>query len=305
MHKTVFFNDWIREWLNEKSKYVKESSLALYRLNIRAHLIPYWGETNMREITDDMIQTYVRQLSGEGKSPRTIRNILTILTGSLNHAMVKGVIRSKKFHPVFPSSDTEKNQDVFSVREQKRLTEAIESSENSKVLGIALCLFTGIRIGELCGLRWGDVDMENRVISVTQTIQRVVAGEKTRLLISSPKTRTSLRKIPISDRLFSLLRSFTTEVPEHYVLTSSPRPTEPAVYRRFFNAFLKKNGIRKVKFHALRHTFATNCVNGGAEYKTLSSILGHSRIGTTLNLYVHPQMEQKRACVELAADILK
>jgi integrase len=170
-------------------------------------------------------------------------------------------------------------------------------------LGILICLNTGMRIGEVCALTWEDVDTRQGVIRVSKTIERiyVIDGEDkhTELIISTPKTKNSNREIPMTKDLLKVLKPLKAIVNgEYYVLTNDANPTEPRTYRNFYKQLLRKLDIPVLKFHGLRHSFATRCIESQCDYKTVSVILGHANISTTLNLYVHPNLEQKKRCLD-------
>lgn len=170
-------------------------------------------------------------------------------------------------------------------------------------LGIFICLSTGMRIGEICALTWEDVDLERGIITVSHTLERLYIVENgrryTQLNLDTPKTQNSQREIPISKELMKMLRPIKRIVNERfYVLTNDSKPIEPRTYRNYYKKLLQELKIPKLKFHGLRHSFATRCIESNCDYKTVSVILGHSNISTTLNLYVHPNMEQKKKCID-------
>jgi len=158
-----------------------------------------------------------------------------------------------------------------------------------------------LRIGELCALRWEDFDFKNGVIHISKTLQRVYdpnSTPKTKIVISSPKTLTSNRDIPLSLKMTEFISKLEINK-MGYVLTNEDKYMEPRTFRKFYTHFLERHGIVTLNVHCLRHTFATRCIENGGDYKSVSEILGHTTINTTLNMYVHPQLEEKRKCVEL------
>ena len=170
-------------------------------------------------------------------------------------------------------------------------------------LGILVCLSTGLRIGEVCALKWSDINMDTGLLHVNRTIERIyiVDSDKphTEIVINTPKTKNSLREIPLSKELVRIFKSLMKVVnKDYYVLTNNTKPTEPRTYRNYFNKLLKQLDIPRLKFHGLRHSFATRCIESHCDYKTVSVLLGHADISTTLNLYVHPNEEQKRNCID-------
>lgn len=177
-------------------------------------------------------------------------------------------------------------------------------------LGVYICLSSGMRIGEVCALTWEDLDTEKGVISVNRTIQRIYMIEdgkrKTELILDTPKTKNSIREIPISKDLLRILKPFKKIVnPSFFVLTNDIKPTEPRTYRSYYKNLMEHLKMPDLKFHGLRHSFATRCIESNCDYKTVSVLLGHSNISTTLNLYVHPNMEQKKKAIEQMFKTLK
>lgn len=160
-----------------------------------------------------------------------------------------------------------------------------------------------MRIGEICALRWRDIDTDSGVINVRQTIQRIYLIEanvrRTELVLGTPKTKNSIRDIPMTKDLIKLLKPLKRVVNESFfVLTNDRKPTEPRTYRNYYKQFMRELDMPDLKFHGLRHSFATRCIESRCDYKTVSVLLGHSNISTTLNLYVHPNMEQKKRCID-------
>ena len=179
----------------------------------------------------------------------------------------------------------------------------IQSHFTFKNLGIYICLTGGLRIGEVCALQWKDVDIERGVLMIRKTVERVyiLDGDQrhTELMIGHPKTMNSVREVPMTTELYRMLKPFRKVVnPDFYLLTNEPYPTEPRTYRNYYKRLMEKLGIPQIKFHGLRHSFATRCIESNCDYKTVSVILGHSSINTTLNLYVHPNTEQKKKCID-------
>jgi integrase len=167
-----------------------------------------------------------------------------------------------------------------------------------------------MRIGEICALRWSDINIETGTISINHTIERIyiIEGEKrhTKLVMSTPKTKNSIREIPMNQELLDLVRPHKKAKNNNYfVLTNNAKPTEPRIYRNYYKQVLKQLDIPNLKFHGLRHTFATRCIESQCDYKTVSVLLGHANISTTLNLYVHPNLDQKRKCIDKMFEHLK
>jgi integrase len=163
-----------------------------------------------------------------------------------------------------------------------------------------------MRIGELCAIKWSDIDLKNRTLTINKTIQRIYLSENsmryTKVLIGSPKTQSSNRTLPLSSTIVPLLQKLV-QSPETYLLSATRKPIEPRNLRACYERLLRQLDINFVNFHSLRHTFATRLIEAGIDPKTVSSLLGHSSVSTTLNLYVHPQMEQKRLAVEVLNEL--
>ena len=170
-------------------------------------------------------------------------------------------------------------------------------------MGIVFTMFTGVRIGELCGLRWGDVDLENGYVHIRRTVERIAnldrnTQSKTKVILSEPKTENSIRTIPLPSCLIEYIKTFKSN-DDRYLLTATKKYTEPHTYYSRYKTFLRQNDLGDYTFHELRHTFATQCVDMGFDIKSLSEILGHSNVTTTMNLYVHPTLQMKKRQMDL------
>lgn len=307
----MLYSNWIVKWLQRKEQLVKESTFAAYSNIVVNHLLPKFGEMKLEQITEEVIQNYVFELLKHGRldgsggmGERASKDIVIVLKNTLRDAMRAKLIKTSVLEIRFPSFNCQCKVKVLSPAEQKLLCDAIASNVTTKSAGIFLSLHTGMRIGEVCALRWRDVDMDDRMIHINHTLQRVYKKDlsgagKSKLLLSTPKTKTSRRSIPISKSLFAVMKELSPSCPDMFFLSGSEKMVEVRTFRTFFETFLLRNGIEKFNFHVLRHTFATRCIAAGADCKTVSELLGHATVNMTLNLYVHPRMEQKRNCVEL------
>jgi integrase len=207
------------------------------------------------------------------------------------------------FEIQFPTERETRGMEVLSKANQKKIMAHIREHFTFKNLGIYICLNTGMRIGEICALTWDDIDTDAGIIRIRKTIQRIYIMEygsrRTELLFDTPKTKNSIRDIPMTKDLLKILKPVKGLVNgRFFVLTNDAKPTEPRTYRNYYNSLMADLGIPALKFHGLRHSFATRCIESNCDYKTVSVILGHSNISTTLNLYVHPNLEQKKKCIE-------
>lgn len=191
---------------------------------------------------------------------------------------------------------------MLTVAQHKKILEYIKQNFTFRNLGIYISLTTGLRIGEVCGLKWSDMNIESGTITISRTIERiyVVEGEtkRTELIVNTPKTTNSNREIPMNKELLSMVKPLMKVVNSNfYMLTNDEKPTEPRTYRNYYHKLMAQLEIPKLKYHGLRHSFATRCIESNCDYKTVSVLLGHANITTTLNLYVHPNMEQKKRCI--------
>lgn len=287
-------------WKVDKKMYVKKSSYAAYALLIENHIVPSFGTLN--ELEEAEVQAFVFQKLEQGLSQKTIKDILIVLKMILKFGAKHNWIVYKPFDIQYPTEREKQTLEVLSRENQKKLMQHIQKHFTFKGLGIYLCLSTGMRIGEVCALRWEDIDVDSGVVKVSKTIQRIYNIEndirKTELVLDSPKTVHSIREIPLSMGLLKLLKPIKKIVnPNFFVLTNDIKPTEPRTYRSYYMKLMKELGMPKLKFHGLRHSFATRCIESNCDYKTVSVLLGHSNISTTLNLYVHPNFEQKKKAI--------
>lgn len=301
MVKEKTINQITEEWKEEKKKYVKKSTYAAYQLLIQNHIKPYFGD--LYEVNEEKVQQFVFDKLDAGLSEKTIRDIIIVLKMILKFGIKNGYLEYIQIDAKFPSKQEKKDLDVLSKADQKKFMEHLRNNFTFKNLGIFICLSTGMRIGEICGLRWCDVDTVEGVIKVRHTLQRIyiIEGETrhTELLLDTPKTANSVRDIPMSNELLKMLKSLNKVVNEnYYVISNDIKPIEPRTYRNYYKKLCKQLDIPELKFHGLRHSFATRCIESKADYKTVSVLLGHSNISTTLNLYVHPNKEQKKKTID-------
>lgn len=301
MVKEKTINQITEEWKEEKKKYVKKSTYAAYQLLIQNHIKPYFGD--LYEVNEEKVQQFVFDKLDAGLSEKTIRDIIIVLKMILKFGIKNGYLEYVQIDVKFPSKQEKKDLDVLSKADQKKFMEHLRNNFTFKNLGIFICLSTGMRIGEICGLRWCDVDTAEGVIKVRHTLQRIyiIEGETrhTELLLDTPKTANSVRDIPMSSELLKMLKSLNKVVNEnYYVISNDIKPIEPRTYRNYYKKLCKQLDIPELKFHGLRHSFATRCIESKADYKTVSVLLGHSNISTTLNLYVHPNKEQKKKTID-------
>ena len=298
----------IKLWENDKKLYVKKSTYSAYLLLIENHINPYFADKE--QITEEDVQKFVLTELRKGLSQKSIKDIIIVLKMILKFAVKQKLLAYNEIEIKFPTVGEKTDLEVLNKNDHKKIINYLQENFTFKNLGIYICLSTGMRIGEICGLLWSDIDMENGIIKVRRTVQRiyVIDGETrhTEILIDTPKTKNSIRDIPMTTELYKIIKPLKKVVNnDFYVITNEAKPTEPRTYRNYYERLIKRLGIPKLKFHGLRHSFATRCIESKCDYKTVSVILGHSNISTTLNLYVHPNMEQKKKCIDQMYRALK
>lgn len=299
IHKTI--REIAAAWKEHKRPYVKQSTMAAYVLILENHILPTFGEDN--SLTEQSVQAFVLHKIESGLSTKSVKDILIVLKMVMKFGVKKEWMTYYEWDIKYPPSSENKVLDVLSVTNHRKILNHIQSHFTFMGLGIYISLSTGLRIGEICALKWSDINVTDGILTVNRTIERIyiIEGEKkhTELVINTPKTKNSCREIPMNKELLGMLKPLKKVVnDDYYILTNDERPIEPRTYRNYYKRLMEKLDIPKLKYHGLRHSFATRCIEVGCDYKTVSVLLGHSNISTTLNLYVHPNMEQKKRCID-------
>lgn len=311
----ILYRDWIYEWLIEKKEYIKESTYANYSNNIFNHIIPKLGNIYIQDLNHKTIQDFLLNLFKSGRkdgtgglSEKTIKDIAIIIKGSLRKAINEEKIRHFELTFNYPKDNKDSKIYILSKHEQNKLTNYVLENLTSRNIGLLISLYSGLRIGELCALQWNDIDFKKNILSVNKTIQRVYIKDKdnniSKVIITTPKTKNANREIPINKKFLELLKKLKTKG-DDYIITGSGKYLEPRTYRKYFNKVLKQVKIKQFNFHSLRHTFATNCISLGVDYKTVSELLGHANVNITLNLYVHPRLSQKKKCIDMICKVFQ
>lgn len=311
----MFYKDWIYNWLIEKKDYIKESTYANYSNIIFNHIIPKLGNYKLSELNHQIIQSFLLELSKSGRkdnkgglSEKTIKDITIIIKGSIKKAINEKKIEYMELTFNYPKDNKENKIYILTKNEQNKITNYVLDNLSSKNIGLLISLYYGIRIGELCALKWSDIDFKKSILKINKTMQRIYIKDKeqnySKVIITSPKTKNSNREIPINKDFLEILKTIKTDS-NNYILTESDKYMEPRTYRKIFDNILEELKINHFNYHALRHTFATNCISLGVDYKTVSELLGHANVNITLNLYVHPRYSQKKKCVDLICKIFQ
>ena len=313
--KRILYKDWIYTWLLEKKDYIKESTYANYSNNIFNHIIPKLGNYYLNELNHKVIQDFLLELSKNGRkdnngglAEKTIKDITIIIKGSIKKGINEDKIKHIELTFNYPKDNKENKLYVLTKREQNKITNYVLENINSRNIGLLISLYSGIRIGELCALKWEDVDFKKNCLTINKTIQRVYIKDKnkniSKVIITTPKTKNANREIPINKDFLEILKKVKSDK-KHYILTGNEKYIEPRTYRKYFNKVLDELKIKHFNFHSLRHTFATNCISLGVDYKTVSELLGHANVNITLNLYVHPRYSQKKKCIDLVCKVFQ
>ena len=301
-----------KRWISLNEVEWKYSTLARYRGLLDLHIIPIIGEISVSEINNNTILELTHRLiSGEINnhhlSKKTVSMALSVIKNILDFSeefLGEEIqhIRFIKFRDDF------RPLRVLSSNEQDHLTRIILSDLDRKNAGILLALYTGIRIGELCALRWKNISLKDRTIIIESSMQRIqLKGDSahTKVVVSSPKSNSSFRRIPLPANLCRLISAFRSEDDAYFLTGFSNTYVEPRTMQNRFKTICQKADIANASFHCLRHTFATRCIELGFDVKTLSEVLGHSSVGMTMNRYVHPSFEHKRKSMNMIGNMLK
>lgn len=297
----MLYKQYLKDWLNNQKIYLKYSTYTNYFNIIHNQIIPNIGNYEMDKLNEEILQNFILNQIDHGRvdkkggiSHKYAKDIITVLKLTINH----------NFKIALPYENP-KEVEIFDKDNQITLINYLQSNINHKNFGILLCIHTGIRIGELCALKWSDINLSSKLLNINKTMIRTYTKEDgSKLNITPPKTRSSLRTIPLNSWIMQYANLLQGQ-DDHYILTNKENHIEPNKYRLYYNKLLKKLELPHLTFHALRHTFATRCIECGCDYKSLSELLGHSNVSITMNIYVHPQMELKRKCVEMLSDFYK
>ena len=275
-------------WLDSKFS-IKDSSYTNYYSIIYSKIIPFLKDKKIDELNEKLIFEFIKSLQEEKLGNKRIKDILIVFKQFLDYKNIniKFEMPKVKRNNIITLNDKE-----ISIIEKEAI-----NTDDIKVFAILLVLFSGLRIGELCALKWKDIDIQNKVIHINKTLIRVKnkdksCKQKTKIIIDTPKTQNSIRNIPINNQIIPYLKKFKKD-DNCYLLTGEIYYITTKKYYMFYQKFLKKINFKKYNFHVLRHTFATRSLLCGIDIKTLSEILGHSSVKTTLELYVHVKDSEK------------
>jgi integrase len=286
-------------WKAESAARLKRSTAAEYAVVAERRIRPRLGALPAGDVGQAEAAKLIGGLNDAGLAPSTVRLAASVLQSILDYRGQCGVAAGAVKVSRPPEGRTEAR--VLDASEQAALEKYVLSLSDGAALGVYICLHTGLRVGEICALQWRDVDVAAGTLTVRRTVQRISADGGTQLIVDAPKSRSSRRTLPLSPKAAALIRS-RAGAAETYVVTGTGQPMDPRTMQNRFKRMLSGAGVADANFHALRHTFATRCIERGCDPKTLSDILGHADVSTTLNVYVHPSVERMRSCMALLDD---
>jgi len=313
--KSLTYNELLDSWLHSMNLNTKESTQARYAHLIATHIKPQLGAYEVSQLSTEVIENFIEQQLMDGRldnkgglSSKTVIDILTVIKSTIEYARYKEL-------PVICNLNRlsikkkEKEMRVLSQAEQEALTKILVNDIDRYKFGVLLSLYTGIRIGELCALQWEDFCISQTTLRIRKTMQRIQdlgngSIAKTKIVITEPKSQCSVREIPLPPFILDVARQFISN-PKAFILTGNDRYVEPRTMQNRFKSYIKESGIDDANFHALRHTFATRCVEVGFEIKSLSEVLGHANVNITLNRYVHSSFELKSSNMNKLASCYK
>ena len=306
------YKEWLDVWLNNYIKpNVKERTYIRYEQLIRTHIASKIGDININDITPIVLQSFVTELlntgnlkTGKELSANFVNMVISVIQNSLKTAYLIGVANEYVANKIKRPKIKEKQIECFSCQEQKKIENYVLNSKKDKLLGIVICLYTGLRIGELLALTWQDIDFGKGLLFVSKTCHDGNDCKKYIRIIDSPKTVNSRRIIPLPKQILSLLKCLKKGSPCEYIIADGDKPVFVRSYQRTFELLLKKLNIPHKGFHSLRHTFATRAIECGIDVKTLSELLGHKNATITLNRYAHSLLEHKVAMMNRLGKLL-
>lgn len=285
-------------WFAEVKENRKSSTYQKYVSIYQKHIKNPLGSLAIREINSDIVaKSLPRQMSQS-----TNKSIYCVLNQILRYGICNfgmSVVPLKQYSVVGPARPVE----TMCQGDQQKMIHYLYSDMDTYKLGVVICLNLGLRLGEICALKWEDIDFRNKTLRVCRTVQRLKVDQdskKTKLVEGTPKSACSTREIPLPDYLVNILMKFRGK--GIYVINGTS-PMDPRTYQNKFQFYLREAGVKSTHFHTLRHTFATNCINNGADAKSVSELLGHANVNITLNRYVHPAMDVKRGVLDSLTSI--
>lgn len=295
------FGDVLNLWITNNKIRLKGGTINKYQNMIDSHIMPELGTILINTFLTQKITSGKLDGSG-GLAPSYVRSMMLVINAALQYAVKEQLsmpLKSPICKPTIPKQDIP----ILSLEDQKRLEGYLKSNINTTTIGILISLHTGLRIGEVCALSWDDIDLGRKIIKVRHTVARIKDENEdydfsTRLVLDAPKTKSSIRDIPISSALLPCLMDWHSISPLGFLLTGTNSFMQPRTFEYRYHKVLEECDVVSINYHALRHTFATRCIEAGVDVKSLSEILGHANVSITLNTYVHSSIDMKRTQLE-------
>ncbi len=306
--ETMTFHMLTERWLDTKKAKIKASTRSKYLSAYRKHIDPRIGGLKLEEVTSDDVNGILTDLCEKEDVSSSLFNATRYLLNSILKFGARMGYLTNVALTVESAQQKKSTVQILSDSQVKAIVRSADGDCTPAHLGILLSLYTGMRLGEVCALKRENVDLENRVIHVHQTAQRLTDSMgRSSLTVGDPKSRNSYREIPIIPYLLATLKKYgVEELPQDkYVLNCRDVPYEPRTLQYGFSRLARRCEFQELHYHCLRHTFATRCIRAGMDMKTLSEILGHANVGITMNIYVHSDLEQKRRQMKLLEEELR
>ncbi len=298
------FREVVAQWKTESDINRKGATRAKYSFLIEKHINPELGHLPISDISNSHINDFTRKklssgsISGDGLSSAYVRTMIIIIDSVIQYAANEGLCSPLKKKICKPGI-LKKELVILSQYEQEILSNYLTEDMDQTKLGVLISLSCGLRIGEVCALKWEDIDVERRIINIRHTVARIQTIDGgTAIVLDSPKTQASIRKVPIHSQLIPYILSCKKISSSPYVISETDSFVSTRTFEYRYHRILDRCGIKAYNYHVLRHTFATRCIMAGVDIKTLSEILGHSNVSITLNTYVHITMEMKLQQIE-------
>lgn len=296
----ITFSEWSLQWLEELQATVKPATYASYLHKLKKYLWKPLGELPMYQLNAEAIRKAVDSWQSEGLAYSSIKVFFRLLNQAMSQAIKQGIIEKNPCDSVKLPKGIKERVRALSLSEQRKLEKVVEEDRDPRAKTVSLALRTGMRIGEIAALKWEAVDLESRMIYVNETYQRVCYGngQKSKLQLGPPKSQTSKRVIPMSNKVHTLLKKLKTNAVSEFVFTTKDKPCEPRLLTKHFHRLLEKAKLEGIHFHQLRHTFATRCLEAKEKVHSVSKILGHYSVQLTSDIYYDSQLGERISVIK-------
>lgn len=300
------FEELARVWLRFIEPGIKESTISHYRYTLERYIFPVLGSVNVKSLNEQVLETALQQIilpsdgSHKPLGHSAAKECLAMVRRICKYACHLRLIRAMEIEITLPKVAAAKTEPL-SRAEQNKVVAYVMSNPTPRKIGLLLAVQLGLRIGEICGLQWGDFDFKNGILMINRTVQRINCGDgHTRVVVQTPKTESSARQIPVPQNLIALLQKMRGDSSDTvwFLSNTNEKPVEPRCYRKSLHTYLKNARVRSIHPHALRHTFASTCLQAGCDIKTVSELMGHADASITLKRYVHSNLERMRSEID-------